>query len=65
MIELYDTNGAQGAARGAAYGAGYYKTFKETLQSLNKVGEVHPQVKDINFTQNAYNNWLSKLKLFC
>jgi xylulokinase len=65
MIELYDTNGAQGAARGAAYGAGYYKTFKDTLQSLNKVGEVHPQVKDVDVTLNSYNNWLSKLKLFC
>jgi xylulokinase len=65
MIELYDTNGAQGAARGAAYGAGYYKTFKDTLQSLNKVGEVHPKVKDVDITLNAYNNWLSKLKLFC
>ena len=65
MIELYDTNGAQGATRGAAYGAGYYKTFKDTLQSLNKVGEVHPKVKDVDITLNAYNNWLSKLKLFC
>lgn len=65
MIELYDTNGAQGAARGAAYGAGYYKTFQETLQSLNKVGDVHPNVKVVDNTMNAYNNWLTKMKLFC
>jgi xylulokinase len=65
MIELYDTNGAQGAARGAAYGAGFYKTFKDALQSLNKVGEVHPNEKDVDLTMDAYNNWLGKLKLFC
>ena len=64
LIELYDTNGAQGAARGAAYGAGYYKSFKEAFHSLNKVGEVHPKVKNVNVTLNAYNNWLNKLKLF-
>lgn len=63
MIELYDTNGAQGAARGAAYGAGYYKSFEKTFQSLNKVEEVHPQTENIEATLNAYNNWLSKLKI--
>jgi xylulokinase len=61
-IELYNTDGAQGAARGAAYGAGYYKSFDETFKSLNKVGEIHPSEKEIDKTKEAYNKWLNHLK---
>ena len=64
VIELYDTNGAQGAARGAAYGAGFYKSFEETFRSLNKIEDIHPRVNDLDSTMNSYNNWLTKLKMF-
>lgn len=60
-IELYNTDGAQGAARGAAYGAGHYKSFAETFKSLNKVGEVHPEEKEIGKTKEAYDKWLNHL----
>lgn len=63
-IELYDTDGAQGAARGAAYGAGYYKTFEETFRSLNKVGEVHPDKNKSAQVAEIYDNWLNHLKKF-
>ncbi len=63
-IELYDTDGAQGAARGAAYGAGFYGSFKEAFQSLNKVGEINCIDKEKESSISAYNLWLSKLKLF-
>ncbi len=63
-IELYDTDGAQGAARGAAYGAGFYNSFKEAFQSLNKVGEINCIDKEQVATLAAYDLWLSKLKLF-
>ncbi len=35
-IELYETDGAQGAARGAAVGAGLYASFREAFISLSK-----------------------------
>lgn len=63
-IELYDTDGSQGAARGAAFGAGYYKSFNEAFGSLSKVGEVNPEAKNIDATLIAYNNWLERLKKF-
>jgi xylulokinase len=63
-IELYNTDGAQGAARGAAYGAGFYKSFSETFGSLLKVDEINPNKNDQEICSNSYNNWLSKLKLF-
>ncbi|MGA7719736.1 MAG: FGGY family carbohydrate kinase [Ignavibacteriaceae bacterium] len=60
-IELYDTDGSQGAARGAAYGAGYYKSFNEAFKSLNKTGEIIPN--DIERVEHlkAYELWLSRL----
>jgi len=63
-IELYDTDGSQGAARGAALGAGYYKSFNEAFGSLSKVGEVNPEAKNIDAALNVYNNWLERLKKF-
>ena len=41
-IELYDTDGAQGAARGAAIGAGYYSSFEEAFKSLKKLEAINP-----------------------
>lgn len=63
-IELYDTDGAQGAARGAAYGAGFYKSFEETFSSLTKVGEVNPDKNKIEPTLEVYKKWYNHLQKF-
>ncbi len=63
-IQLYDTDGAQGAARGAAFGAGYYKSFDEAFVSLKKVSEVHPDKIKTGVTEEAYSNWLKLLQKF-
>jgi xylulokinase len=63
-IELYDTDGAQGAARGAAVGAGYYKSFEQAFKSLKKVGEVLPTAEDTKKCLSAYESWLDKLVSF-
>ncbi|MDP3148485.1 MAG: FGGY family carbohydrate kinase [Ignavibacteria bacterium] len=63
-IELYDTDGAQGAARGAAFGAGYYKSFDEAFFSLNKVDEIYPNKNEIEETTEAYTIWRDKLGMF-
>ena len=60
-IELYNTDGSQGAARGAAVGAGYYKSFDEAFESLNKIDEVNPNEKALSQTQDAYSFWLREL----
>lgn len=60
-IELYNTDGAQGAARGAAIGAGYYKSFSDAFASLEKVDEVNPAKEFIDKTNEAYSLWLYRL----
>jgi len=60
-IELYDTDGSQGAARGAAYGAGYYKSFNDAFKSLNKSGEINPTDTEREKHLRAFELWLLRL----
>lgn len=59
QIEMYDTNGAQGAARGAAVGTGFYKNFQEAFGSLIKIETVKP-IKN-NQLSEAYLRWKTEL----
>jgi len=61
-IELYDTDGAQGAARGAAVGAGLFASFKDAFRSLTKTDEITPSAAEIDATRSAYEAWLSCLQ---
>ncbi len=63
-IELFNTDGAQGAARGAAVGAGYYESFQDAFGSLNKVKEIIPEKKHLDQSNSAYDCWLGKLNSF-
>ena len=56
-IELYDTDGALGAARGAALGAGLYKSREETFASLAKTEEVTPREEEREMLEECYRNW--------
>jgi Sugar (pentulose and hexulose) kinases len=60
-IELYDTDGAQGAAKGAGVGAGIYKSFQEAFSSLKKLAVIEPENDKVEATKEAYNNWKSVL----
>ncbi|MEO1518185.1 MAG: FGGY family carbohydrate kinase [Bacteroidota bacterium] len=55
-IELYNTDGAQGAARGAGVGAGYY-TLDNAFVGLEKIGEVEPNKFLKAQYRYAYNKW--------
>ena len=55
-IELYNTDGAAGAARGAGLGAGIYKTEQEAFTSLKVLEEIQP-AKDADVYKQAYINW--------
>ena len=54
-IELYNTNGAIGAARGAALGAGYYSKSSEAFSTLKVEKVVEPSRNPL--LQEAYGNW--------
>jgi xylulokinase len=61
-IELYDTDGAQGAARGAGLGAGVFASPREAFGSLKRMGEVRPNAVDAGATKAAYDVWLKRLE---
>jgi xylulokinase len=60
VIELYNTDGAQGAARGAGVGAGIYKDFKTAFEGLSKIETILPST-DNKVLKVAYQNWEKEL----
>ena len=57
VIELYDTNGAAGAAKGAGIGAGIYASPEEAFASLKKIEIVEPDVLLAGKYYDAYITW--------
>jgi xylulokinase len=57
VIELYDTNGAAGAAKGAGMGAGMYASAEEAFASLKKIEVVEPDVLLADKYYDAYITW--------
>jgi xylulokinase len=62
-IELYETDGAVGAARGAAIGAGAYASMGDAFRALKRIAVVEPQQQLIEQTQEAYRRWEARLAL--
>lgn len=58
-IELYDTDGSQGAARGAGIGAGIYATPGDAFSSLHKIASIAPSPDNRDAYEEAYGRWLS------
>jgi xylulokinase len=57
VIELYDTNGAIGAAKGAGLGAGIYASPEEAFASLKKTEVVEPDTTLAGEYLDAYARW--------
>ncbi|QRX63267.1 carbohydrate kinase [Dysgonomonadaceae bacterium zrk40] len=57
VIELYDTDGAAGAAKGAGIGAGIYASPQEAFGSLRKIMTVEPDTRNSDRYQDAYAQW--------
>lgn len=60
-IELYNTDGAAGAARAAGMGIGYYKSNEEAFASLEKLSTIEPQSQYKEVYDEAYSKWKSFL----
>ena len=56
-IELFNTDGALGAARGAALGAGYYRTREEAFASLRRLETIEPVEADREVLEATYRAW--------
>jgi len=61
-IELYDTDGAEGAARGAGVGAGIFNTFNEAFQSLEKLEVIKIPDSQQTAYKMAYQTWKKNLE---
>jgi len=61
-VELYNTDGSQGAARGAGIGAGIYKDPEEAFVGLEPVKTIEPNQKLASGYQQAYQRWQDILK---
>lgn len=62
VIELYDTNGAVGAAKGAGIGAGIYQSPEEAFASLKKIDVIEPDGLKANAYCGAYDIWKERLE---
>ncbi|MFV0328686.1 MAG: xylulokinase [Dysgonomonas sp.] len=56
-IELYNTDGAAGAAKGAGIGIGLYSTPQEAFASLEKLAVIEPEKDKKDQYRKAYQQW--------
>ncbi len=61
-IELYDTDGAVGAAKGAGVGAGIYQSFEEAFSTLKKMQTIEPDQSNAASYKKAYEQWKNYIK---
>ena len=60
-IDLYETDGAAGAAKGAGIGCGIYKNHDEAFATLKKLDVITPNEKDRDAYLDAYASWKAEL----
>ncbi len=60
-LELYRTDGSQGAALGAGFGAGYYKSTDEAFQQLEQVESIEPEPFRKTEYNALYDTWAAAL----
>ena len=56
-IQLYNTDGALGAARAAAFGAGFYSSIDDAFKDLECLSTVEPDIKYEAAYRSAYEKW--------
>ncbi len=61
-IDLFDTDGSEGAARGAGVGSKIFTTFEEAFANLNKLSTVEPDKNKADQYKEAYKVWYSSLE---
>ena len=61
-LELYDTDGAQGAARAAGLGVGLYRDTAEALSRQKEAAAFVPERGELQAYREAYERWCSVLE---
>jgi xylulokinase len=63
-LELYDTDGAKGAALGAGVGCGVFRSFPEAFQGLKMIRHEEPDINKSQQYLTTYQNWKNQLNKF-
>jgi xylulokinase len=62
VLELFSTDGAEGAARGAGIGAGIFQNPTDAFSGFNPI-KVYEPIRELQDTyQEAYAKWYQVLK---
>lgn len=61
IVELIETDGAEGAARGAGLGADVYHSREEAFKGLERISTVEPNPDTADAYAEAYDRWHSLL----
>ena len=56
-LEIYNTDGSQGAARSAGIGARYYSSTDEAFKGLKVIEKVGPKPELVGKYRSAYDSW--------
>ena len=62
VVELYNTDGSQGAARGAGIGVGIYEEMQDAFVGLEPIRTIEPNDKLAPAYAEAYEKWEGILK---
>jgi len=62
LVELYDTDGAKGAALGAGFGAGIYQSPKEAMSKLTRLQIIEPNPIEVEAYREVYQKWKLSLE---
>lgn len=61
VLELFNTDGAEGAARGAGIGSGVFSDNEQAFSGLTKIDTIYPDKDKIVHYKDAYNIWVDRL----
>lgn len=62
VVELYNTDGAQGAARGAGIGSGVFRDQSEAFRGLERIGVIEPTAALMDLYGDAWSRWVEVLQ---
>ena len=61
VLELFETDGSEGAARGAALGVGHFRSPAEAFSGLERIAVVEPAPGLADRYEAAYRRWSERL----
>lgn len=61
-LEIYNTDGSQGAARGAGIGIGYYSNIEQAFNGLKMIEKLKPNDEVVQKYDSIYQLWKEKLE---